>query len=112
MRTWMLASVTLLLILSGGALAQMKAPDLPVGITPPAADPKACAEHNMQGRGSPAETQGRGGTDSGLSEKLAQSGGVICPPHSPDSEIRTPAPGGGETPVIPPPDAGRRAPSR
>lgn len=38
-----------------------------------------------------------------LSEKLADSKGVICPPAGVDPEIRVPPPGGGELKVIPPP---------
>ena len=38
-----------------------------------------------------------------LSDKLARSGGVICPPEHVDSEIKQPTPPGGTMPVIPPP---------
>ncbi len=38
-----------------------------------------------------------------LSDKLAQSDGVLCPPRNVDPDIRTPAPDVGNTPVIPPP---------
>jgi hypothetical protein len=38
-----------------------------------------------------------------LSERLAQSDGVICPPPAVDPEIRLPTPDTGRTPVIPPP---------
>ena len=38
-----------------------------------------------------------------LSGKLAQSGGVICPPPAVDPEMRLPTPPAGNTPVIPPP---------
>ena len=38
-----------------------------------------------------------------LSDKLAQSGGVICPPAGVDPEIHEPTPPGGPMPVIPPP---------
>jgi len=47
----------------------------------------------------PDATTGSGGT---LSDKLARSDGVICPPDV-DPDIKAPAPGGGKTPVIPPP---------
>jgi hypothetical protein len=39
-----------------------------------------------------------------LSEKLARSNGVICPPPRVDPAIKQPAPPGGIMPVIPPPD--------
>lgn len=38
-----------------------------------------------------------------LTGKLAQSGGVICPPDAVDPEIKLPTPNAGRTPVIPPP---------
>jgi hypothetical protein len=38
-----------------------------------------------------------------LSEKLARSDGVICPPANVDPEIKLPTPEAGRTPVIPPP---------
>ncbi|HEX4041897.1 MAG TPA: hypothetical protein VHY10_09375 [Xanthobacteraceae bacterium] len=38
-----------------------------------------------------------------LSDKLAQSGGVICPPRVGDPDIKAPTPNGGTMPVIPPP---------
>ncbi|HEX3937225.1 MAG TPA: hypothetical protein VHX43_06940 [Xanthobacteraceae bacterium] len=37
-----------------------------------------------------------------LSDKLAQSGGVICPPNV-DPAMKAPTPKGGTMPVIPPP---------
>jgi hypothetical protein len=44
---------------------------------------------------------GQGGRN--LSEQLAQSGGVICPPANVDPEMKVPTPDAGRTPVIPPP---------
>jgi hypothetical protein len=38
-----------------------------------------------------------------LSNKLARTEGVICPPPGVDKGIEEPPPGGGRTPVIPPP---------
>ena len=38
-----------------------------------------------------------------LSNRLAQSDGVICPPPAVDPEMRLPTPETGNTPVIPPP---------
>ncbi|HTV26594.1 MAG TPA: hypothetical protein VMF32_02310 [Xanthobacteraceae bacterium] len=37
-----------------------------------------------------------------LSDKLAKSGGVICPPNV-DPDMKAPTPKGGTMPVIPPP---------
>jgi hypothetical protein len=38
-----------------------------------------------------------------LSDKLAKSDGVLCPPSGVDTEMRVPTPDSGTTPVIPPP---------
>ena len=69
-------------------------------------DPKACAQSDTQttvGKGGDAQTHRQDGKDD-LSEKLARSGGVICPPEHVDPEIRQPTPPtGGSMPVIPPP---------
>lgn len=66
-------------------------------------DPKACAPSNRAtvGQGGAVDVQKPDGRS--LSDQLAQSGGVICPPANMDPEIRQPAPGGGRMPVIPPP---------
>ena len=65
-------------------------------------DPKACADR--------ADTVGQGGSldmgkpgDKSLSERLARSDGVICPPDHVDPEIKQSTPPGGPMPVIPPP---------
>jgi hypothetical protein len=42
-------------------------------------------------------------TSGDLSDQLAQSNGVICPPSGVDPKMATPPPRGGATPVIPPP---------
>jgi hypothetical protein len=48
-------------------------------------------------------TVGGGGTEP-LSDKLARSKGVICPPTALDTEMLVTPPGGGRLKVIPPPD--------
>jgi len=64
-------------------------------------DPQACAQGDV--------TTGQGDHDvrtppnKTLSDRLAQSKGVICPPEHVDPQINKPAPGGGAMPVIPPP---------
>jgi hypothetical protein len=63
-------------------------------------DPKACTQDR--------ETVGIGGDmqdpqDKSLSDRLARSDGVICPPSHVDPEIAQPTPPGGPMPVIPPP---------
>lgn len=40
---------------------------------------------------------------SNLSQKLAQSNGVLCPPENVDPAMRAPTPPGGRMPVIKPP---------
>lgn len=50
----------------------------------------------------------RGNTTTGqasepLSDKLAKSDGVLCPPSNVDPQMHTPAPNVGSMPVIPPP---------
>jgi hypothetical protein len=52
---------------------------------------------NQVGPGAP------GGSEKNLSDQLSGSGGVICPPANVDPDMKAPAPGGGRTPVIPPP---------
>lgn len=68
-------------------------------------DPNACAPsdtHTTVGKGGEAEIQRQDGKGN-LSDKLARSGGVICPPEHIDPEIKQPTPPGGSMPVIPPP---------
>lgn len=79
---------------SGFAVAQSTTPNPP----PP------------QGTACPPDVPGSpptvGGTPTpNLSDKLAESKGVICPPTGVDPDIRVPPPGGGELRVIPPPGA-------
>jgi hypothetical protein len=61
-----------------------------------------------RGRGLPpdakeAPTVGGGGSSEPLSDKLAQSKGVICPPAGMDRDLQVRPPGGGALKVIPPP---------
>jgi hypothetical protein len=67
-------------------------------VQPPAQQDAACSP----GVGADSPTVGSG-ESSNLSEKLAQSKGVICPPASADNEMAMPPPAGGRTPVIRPP---------
>jgi hypothetical protein len=55
-------------------------------------DPKACSHER--------EKSDAGKT---LSDRLAQSNGVICPPAQTDPQMTKPPPPGGTMPVIPPP---------
>jgi len=100
-----LFGLTIAALLPAAALAQA-----PPTTKPPVApmteqlDPKACARSDTpstMGKGNEADQQ-REATGN-LSDKLARSGGVICPPEHVDPEIRQPTPPGGPMPVIPPP---------
>ena len=64
-------------------------------------DPKACSdEQRLQLPNTPAP---QSGPNQNLSEKLERTEGVVCPPAGVDPEIAVSPPGGGKTPVIPPP---------
>jgi len=99
-----LSAVAVLAVSAGVAVAQAPPADKPV--EPPktnAVDPRACGPdgtHATVGQG--GDVVVRKPNDETLSSKLAQSGGVICPPAV-DPEIRAPTPEAGRTPVIPPP---------
>jgi hypothetical protein len=89
------------------AISKAQAPPKPQEPVAPKADqvdPNACAQPDTRttvGKGGDAEVE-RG--DSNLSDKLARSGGVICPPQQVDPDIKAPTPrSGGAMPVIPPP---------
>jgi len=86
-------AMALILPLLMGSPSAAQNPPVPERI-----DPKACSERLPPNSG----TQGQGPSES-LSEKLARSEGVICPPLGVDPEIVEPPPAGGRTPVIPPP---------
>ncbi|MDO9411986.1 MAG: hypothetical protein Q7T81_05360 [Pseudolabrys sp.] len=68
-------------------------------------DPKACAPSGTRstvGQGGDIEVTKPAGRN--LSDQLARSDGVICPPGQVDPEIHAPTPSGGAAmPVIPPP---------
>jgi hypothetical protein len=87
-------------------------------VKPPAADTKPLASDTVKpGASSDPCAQGSATIGSGneivapnakkndqsLSEHLARSGGVICPPHNVDPDIKAPTPDVGHMPVIPPP---------
>ena len=94
------------LLLPAVALAQAP-PQTKTPVAPKAEqlDPDSCIHSDTQttvGKGGEADAQRQDGTGN-LSDKLARSGGVICPPDHLDSEIKQPTPPGGNMPVIPPP---------
>ena len=96
-------------LVAGAAAFPAEAEQLP----PAAVDSKACApgerlkpnaaEQTVQ---APPQTTGEN-----LSDRLARTDGVLCPPNV-DPDIRAPAPGSGRTPVIPPPGTSGSDPVR
>jgi hypothetical protein len=95
-----------LLLLPIGAIAQAPPQSKPP-VAPKAEqlEPDACAHPDTQatvGKGNEVDVRDEGGKRS-LSDKLARSGGVICPPEHVDPEIKQPTPPTGPMPVIPPP---------
>jgi hypothetical protein len=92
------------LLASAATVAEAQAP--PSAATPPQATAPnqntACAPSNMSGTPAPDGVT-TGSSSEPLGDKLAKSGGVLCPPSTADSEIHAPTPEGGNTPVIPPP---------
>lgn len=65
-------------------------------------DPKSCANDRATvGQGGDLNMQKPAGQS--LSDHLARSDGVICPPDQVDPDIKLPTPQGGPMPVIPPP---------
>lgn len=96
---------TVVMLTPAVVLAQSPpAPKTPVAPKTEQLDPSACGQngtHAMIGQG--GDVVVRKPDDKTLSDKLASSGGVICPPTHVDPEITAPAPPGGAMPVIPPP---------
>jgi hypothetical protein len=100
-----LAAVTATLLMPAVAIAQAP-PQAQPQVSPKAetVQPDACAQSGSK------TTVGQGGeiaaqkpAERNLSDQLARSDGVICPPEHVDPEIKQPTPPGGPMPVIPPP---------
>ena len=87
-------SAGLLLLATGIAAAQTT--------QPAPARPNSAAQAPCAPSGNGA-TVGSGESGTNLSDKLASSNGVICPPSNVDQDMQKPAPGGGRMKVIPPP---------
>jgi hypothetical protein len=91
-----------LMATSGVANAQAPpAPATPPAQTAPPAPQRNCTPM-QQGTVAPEGTT-TGQRAEPLSDKLARSDGVLCPPAGVDPEIRAPTPDTGNMPVIPPP---------
>jgi hypothetical protein len=89
-----------LILVTGPAAAQAPPPPTSPPQAGAAASPN-CPQTQASddvARGAPAS-----GAERPLSERLAQSNGVICPPPNVDPDIHQPAPDVGSMPVIPPP---------
>jgi len=82
------------LALGGSAGAQTTSPGQAVPQQSVACPPDVKGESPTVGEGKSSEP---------LSDRLAQSKGVICPPTGVDSQMQVPPPGGGRLKVIPPP---------
>ena len=87
------------------ALAAAQAPPetkVPIAPKTEQLDPNACANNRTTvGQSGDVDIQKPAG--SSLSEHLARSDGVNCPPAHVDPEIKAPTPPGGAMKVIPPP---------
>jgi hypothetical protein len=81
--------------------AGAQAPAAPSAAPAPAASNCAPTQSTSQGI-APSGTTGAQRTEP-LSDKLAKSDGVLCPPAGVDPAMRAPTPDVGNTPVIPPP---------
>lgn len=105
MKSRLLPAVLTCVILGSAPLqAQPKEPAVPTQPAPPKLDPKACTDRDRLTQGDVQDNLPRPQADENLSEKLARTDGVICPPAGLDPDIRAPAPStGGNMPVIPPP---------
>ena len=80
------------LVLSFWAFAQSPQPDTK------ACNPGERLQQSESGPKAPASTTGEN-----LSDKLARTDGVICPPANAGVDMKVPAPETGKMPVIPPP---------
>jgi hypothetical protein len=95
-----------LMVSSGAAGAQAPpAPTTPPARTATPAPASDCASNRPTlPRGAVVPEGGTVGQSAEpLSDRLAKSDGVLCPPSGVDPEIRAPTPDTGNMPVIPPP---------
>jgi hypothetical protein len=93
------AALPVLLVMLGGDLACAQTTTPPPQNAPSPSNQAACPPD----AGANSPTVGSGQSNPNLSDQLANSSGVICPPSGVDPEIHVSPPGGGRTPVIPPP---------
>jgi hypothetical protein len=95
--------IAALMLLTGAAAVAQERPQAPPQLRPPAVDLRACAPGDRLQPGALNPATPGATTGESLSEKLARTDGVICPPPNVDPDIRVPTPDAGVTPVIPPP---------
>lgn len=99
-------AVAFLLAFAVGSASAQKPPEAEnpqkAESAPAPLESKACAGDRRATVGSTGKAE-MPPSDKTLSEKLAATEGVICPPAELDPDIRVPAPGGGAMRVIPPP---------
>jgi len=90
-------------VLAAPAWAQAP-PQTKPPVTPKAEQnsPDNCAQATV-GQGTDIDNKKDQAQDKSLSDKLARSNGVICPPRRVDPDMTQPAPPGGQMPVVPPP---------
>jgi hypothetical protein len=91
-------------LMTGASAQAPPAPATPPAQTAPPAPVRTteCAPAQPRGTTAP-EGSTTGQRTEPLSDRLAKSDGVLCPPAGVDPEIRAPTPDTGNTPVIPPP---------
>jgi hypothetical protein len=104
-RAFGLAVVATLALPAFAAAQQPPKNEPPVAPKAEQLESKDCAHADTRSTtGKGGETAQEKPSNGNLSDKLARSGGVICPPDQMDPEIKAPTPpGGGSMPVIPPP---------
>src|SRR4051812_48950774 len=92
------------LMLAANALAQSPVKPPPAQAERPMGRSDPCAQGSATvGAGNQIVAPNAKKPDQTLSDHLARSGGVICPPPGVDPEIKAPTPEGGALQVIPPP---------
>lgn len=95
------AAVLTCLLLPISSHAQAPEPAVPSQPAAPKLDPKACTDRDRLRRG---DTVGTATVPDNLTDTLARTDGVLCPPLGLDPNIRAPAPRtGSDMPVIDPP---------
>ena len=98
-----------LIVLSFAVLPALAAAQAPPTSKPQPAQPATASQTNRCADPAPPATTGQSDAEvpkpdgSNLTEKLAQSNGVLCPPDHGDQAIQAPTPPGGRMPVIKPP---------